>query len=125
MEQGILERLSARWWDEVWGAGDLDVLDDILTDPFTRHTADGTFTAPRAEYKQLLRGTQNTLRGVKTTIDDRQFGHDRIWTRATSRGVNLQTGDPVVISWLLVQRVEGGRFAEHWLLTARGVDWTR
>lgn len=125
MELALLERLAARWWDEVWGAGDLDVLDEILTDPFTRHTSDGTIVAARADYKHVLRGVQRTLHRPDTTIDDRHYSGDRIWTRATSRAVNLDTGDVVTVSWLLLQRVEGERFAEQWLLAARGVDWTR
>lgn len=123
MDESAAGRLADRWWDEVWADGDLDVLDEILTDPFTRHAGSGTITGPRKEYKQLLRSLQRTHHRPSVTIEDRSIDADRIWTRATTRGVNLETGERSVVSWLLVQRIEAGRFAEHWILAARDVDW--
>ena len=65
------------------------------------------------------------LSRVETTIDDRVVDGDRVWTRATSKGINRETGERSIVTWLLVQRIEGGRIAEHWVATFTGVDWTR
>jgi hypothetical protein len=119
-----LSAISDRWWDEVWRNGNLDAVDEILTDPFVRHTSLGTSVSSRSEYKSMLAEFQRTLCRPATVIDDRVVGEDTVWTRATSRGLNRETGDLAVVTWLLVQRVAGGRIAEHWVLTVRGVDWT-
>jgi hypothetical protein len=116
--------LSTRWWQEVWRDGDVDVVDEILTDPFVRHSAAGTTTTSRDEYKRMLSDFQRTLHRPETTIEARDIVGDRIWTRATSRGVNLQTGERSVVSWLLLQRIDHDRIAEHWALTLAGVEWT-
>ena len=116
--------LSTRWWQEVWREGEVDVVDEILTDPFVRHSATGTSVSPRADYKRMLSEFQRTLHRPETSIDARDIVDDRIWTRATSRGVNLQTGERSVVSWLLLQRVDHDRIAEHWAVTVAGVDWT-
>jgi len=39
-------------------------------------------------------------------------------------GVNLETAERRVLSWLHVQRLDGtGRIAESWQLATDGVDW--
>ena len=80
--------LSTRWWQEVWREGEVDVVDEILTDPFVRHSATGTSVSPRAEYKRMLSEFQRTLHRPETSIDARDIVDDRIWTRATSRGAS-------------------------------------
>jgi hypothetical protein len=123
MDESVALRLSTQWWDDIWRDANFDVVDDILTDPFVRHTGTGTAVSSRADYKVMLAEFQRTLCRPQTTIDDRVISGDRIWTRATSRGFNRETGEPTVVTWLIVQRISGDRIAEHWLLTMRDVDW--
>lgn len=123
-DDAALVALSDRWWTDVWRDGDVDALDTLLTDPFTRHTRTGSETLPLAEYKRRLAGMMRTLTKATTSIDDRAVAGDRVWTRATSRGMNRETGEHALVTWLVVQRMAGGRIAEHWLATMPGVDWT-
>jgi hypothetical protein len=113
------------WWERVWGEGDLDALDELLTDPYTRHTAAGSETIGRDAYKAKLANSQRLLYRPDTTIDDEVVVADRIWTRATSTGLNLDTGEVAVITWLTIHRVEGGRLAEAWIAAMVGVKWDR
>lgn len=117
--------VSERWWNDVWRDGDLDVLDAILTDPFTRHTASGSETLPTATYRARIAEFQRALARAVTRIDDRAVDGDRVWTRATSIGINRETGERAVVTWLLVQRIADGRIAEHWVATLPGIDWGR
>ncbi len=116
--------LSDRWWNEIWRDGQLDVVDELFSDPLVRHSATGTVISPRGQFKRLIGDFQRTLYRPVTTIDDRDVAADRIWTRATSRGVNRESGEPTVVTWMLIQRVENGRIAETWALTVTGVDWS-
>ena len=116
--------ISDRWWTEIWRDGNLDAVDDVLADPFVRHSSVGSTVSPRHEYKKMLAEFQRTLCHPETTIDDRVVSADRVWTRATSKGLNRETGENTVVSWMLVQRIADGRIAEHWVLTVRGVDWS-
>jgi hypothetical protein len=124
VDGATLLAISDRWWLEIWRDGNLDAADEILTDPFVRHTGMGTSVSPRAEYKSMLADFQRTLCRPETVIDDRALGEDTVWTRATSRGLNRETGELAVVTWMLVQRMVDGRIAEHWVLTVRGVAWT-
>lgn len=124
VDEGRALALSARWWDELWGNADISVADEILTDPYVRHSSAGTAVSSRRAYTTLLVELQRTLWRPETAIDDRVIVGDQIWTRATSRGINCATGEATSVTWMLVQRVAGYRFAEHWVLALRGVDWT-
>lgn len=118
----VLE-LSRRWWDELWRDGRTAVADEIFADPIVRHTAAGTQIVARSEYKKMLVEFQRTLCRPETTIDDQVVAGDRVWTRATSRGINRETGEPAVVSWMLIQRIVDDRIAEQWALTSWGTDW--
>jgi hypothetical protein len=116
--------LLRRWWDEVWGQGDLDVLDELLTEPIVRHTGAGTEVATRDAYRGRLRQFQRTMHRPHTTLDDITVAGDRVWARATSRGgLNLETGERSVLTWMIEVRVVGDRIGEIWVLAAPGVDW--
>jgi ketosteroid isomerase-like protein len=123
-DEAALLAISTRWWDEIWRDGDLDVIDQIFADPFVRHMGAGTEVESCAAYKGRLSEFQRVLSRAETTIDDRVVDGDKVWTRATSRGLNRETGEAAVVSWLIIQRIEGGRIAEQWVATFPGVDWT-
>jgi predicted SnoaL-like aldol condensation-catalyzing enzyme len=116
--------VSQRWWDDVWRDGNLDAIDEIFTDPFIRHTGTGSERAGLRAYKGRLSEFQRVLSRAETVIEDRAVNGDRVWTRATSRGINRETGELSIVTWLLVQRIENDRIAEHWVATFPGVDWS-
>lgn len=116
--------VSQRWWDEIWRNGNLEVIDELFTEPFVRHTGGGTERQSRAVYECRLSEFQRVLSRAETVIDDRVVDGDKVWTRATSKGINRETGECSIVTWLLIQRIEDGRIAEHWVATFPGVEWT-
>ena len=116
--------VTQRWWDEIWRDGRLDAVDELFTEPLTRHTGSGSETCTRQAYKARLAEAQRILSRAQATIDDRVVDGDTVWTRATTAGINRETGERSVVTWLLVQRVTDGRIAEQWVATFPGVDWT-
>lgn len=116
--------VSQRWWDAIWREGDLAAIDELFTEPFTRHTSTGSEQVTRAAYRGRLSELQRVLSKADTVIDDRVVNGDTVWTRATSRGINRETGERSIVTWLIVQRIEGGRIAEHWVATFPGVTWS-
>jgi predicted SnoaL-like aldol condensation-catalyzing enzyme len=124
VDDAALLLISDRWWNEIWRDGNVAAADELLTDPFVRHSATGTSVAARNDYKEMLSEFQRTLCRPQTTIDARVVAGGLIWTRATSRGLNRATGETTVVTWMIIQRISEGRIAEHWTLTVRGVDWS-
>jgi hypothetical protein len=115
--------LVARWWEGIWGEGDLSVVDEVCADPYLRHTGVGSERLSRAEHKERLRHTRQVMRGAVTTIDDQVVAGDKVWTRATSRGVNLTSVEQAVITWVVIHRIADGKIAETWAATLPGVAW--
>ena len=118
MSGGVdLEQRSDTWWNDVWRDGNLDAVFDLFTDPFRRHASTGSETLTPREYRDRLANNHRLLARAATTIGD------RVWTRATTRGLNLETGERSVLTWLLVQRFEQDRIAEQWTATISGIEW--
>lgn len=107
----------------MWREGNLDAVLGLFTEPFTRHAGTGSETLTPAQYRDRLASIQRVLDGAVTTIDDRVVDGDRVWTRATTRGLNRETGERSVLTWMLIQRFEGDRIAEQWTATIPGIEW--
>lgn len=124
MEQ-VPREVVARYWDGLWQRHDLSVVDEIFGEPYVRHSSAGTKSLTRQQLKRELTDAWQLLHNPSTTIDDQVVAGDRVWTRATTHGVNLDTGEPSVVTWLVVHRLAGGRLVESWSATLPGVDWRR
>ena len=114
-----------RWWDGIWHDGDLSLVDELCAEPYIRHTGMGSERLSHAEYKKKLVQTQRVMRGAVTTIDDEVVAGDKVWSRATSRGVNIDAVEGSVMTWMVVHRIADGKIAETWALTMPGVEWKR
>jgi ketosteroid isomerase-like protein len=112
-----------RYWDGLWNRRDLGVIDELIADPYVRHSSAGTRSLSHAEFKREVSFSWQLLHDPATTVDDQVAAGDRVWTRATTTGVNLDTGETSVVTWLVVHRVAGGRIVESWSATIPGVDW--
>ena len=117
--------IVGRYWDGLWVRRDLSVIDELIGEPYVRHSSTGTRALTRAEFKREIRQAWHLLHDPATTIDDQVAAGDRVWTRATTQGVNLDTGETSVLTWLVVHRVADGRLVESWSATLPGVDWRR
>jgi ketosteroid isomerase-like protein len=115
----------ARYWDGLWRRHDLGVVDELIADPYVRHSSAGTRAVSRADFKRELTDAWRLLHDSTTTVEDQVADGDRVWTRATTQGVNLDTGNMSVVTWLTVHRLENGLIAESWTASLPGVDWRR
>lgn len=125
MNEEELVALARRYWDGLWTRRDLGVIDELFAEPYTRHSSAGTKILRRRDLKREVREAWRLLHDAVTTIDDQAIAGDRVWTRATTEGVNLDTGEPSLLTWLVVHRVADGKFVESWSATLPGLDWRR
>jgi hypothetical protein len=117
--------IVARYWEGLWRRRDLSVVDELIGEPYVRHSSAGTRSLTRAEFKRELKDAWHLLHDPTTTIDDQVGAGDKVWTRATTQGINLDTGEPSVVTWLVVHRLADGRLVESWSATLPDVDWRR
>lgn len=115
----VVEQWQARAWCEY----DLSAIDDLASDPMVRHGPSGTVERSHSELKQDLRQYQRTLCKPMITVHDRVVQGDKVWSRVTMRGHNMETGEPRAVQWLQIHRVAEGRIAELWALYTTDVTW--
>jgi ketosteroid isomerase-like protein len=118
-----LQTFLRQWWEGVWGEGDIALVDELVTPTFVAHSAAGTEHLTRTELKERLAEAQRHLHHTATAIDDIAIEGERVWIRATSRGVDRETGEPALQTWLVVYRFEEGLLAESWMASVPEVDW--
>lgn len=112
-----------RWWDEVWGEERLDLVPELVGEPYVRHGPTGTVTRDHAGLCKDLAQYLRVLSHPTVSFDDMAVAGDKVWSRVTMEGVNRETGDVRTVSWLQVHRLAGGKIVESWMLYANDVDW--
>ncbi len=112
-----------QWQDRAWGECDLSAVDELVADPLLRHGPTGTAQRSHAELKHDLRQYQRALGKPEIIVHDRVLDGDRVWSRLTMRGANMDTGDLRTLQWLQIHRVVEGKIVEIWVLYASDVSW--
>jgi len=112
-----------RLWRTIWLGDPADGLDDILSDPYIRHTRDGTASVTIREYVEHMRQATRNVRGTDLRVDQSVEMADRTFIRVTLMGVNITSGDPVMITVVGEYRLNEGRIAESWSMHQTGLDW--
>ena len=85
------EALVTRLWNQIWIAGEFDDLDQLLADPYVRHTRDGTLSMSPAEYAKHVKAATRTIRGTEVTIVDIASTGDMVFARTPSRRASTST----------------------------------
>lgn len=115
-----------RYWDEMWGGADLSIIDELFTDPYVRHNRNGTSTISRTQLREDFKNYWASFgNAAQVAIDDLIAEGGRVFSRVTIRGLDGESGDARVVTFLQEARVVDGRMAESWSLTAPDVDWSR
>jgi hypothetical protein len=117
-------KVVEQWWG-VWRDGDLDTIDEIVAEPFVRHSARGTVVRTRQQVREDMVQFRETLELSDVRFDACTVAGDQVWCRVTTTGVNVPTEEPSTMSWLQNCRVVDGRIEEMWWLYVLGVDWTK
>lgn len=112
-----------QWETRAWTNADLTAVDDLIAEEIIRHGPSGTVVRSRAQIKDDLRQYQRALHKPTIIVNDRVVDGDKVWSRLTMRGVNLETGDKRTVGWLQIQRVVDGLIVESWTLYASDIDW--
>ena len=115
--------LVRQLWQCIWIDGELEGLDDLIADPYVRHTNDGTSSMSRKAYKDHIADVIKTFKGNEITFDHLASSGDHVFARLTLTGVNIAAGNTVKITWLAHYRIRDARIAESWSLHENDLDW--
>lgn len=113
-----------RLQDEVWGQGNLDAIDELMSPDFTRHgpAIEGGLIQGREAFKHLVSMYRTALPDLKAPMEAQVVEGDTTVTRWTARATNqgpllgtAPTGKPIQVAGVYIHRFEGGRIAEEWV----------
>jgi steroid delta-isomerase-like uncharacterized protein len=110
-----------RMFDEVWGKGNMDAIDEVTTEGFVDHDA-LTGDGDREAAKRSAMTYREAFPDLQVEIVDIFASGDRVCTRWRAQGTfenelmgfqpNHERGDPV--EGITIDRFEDGKIAESW-----------
>ena len=112
--------VASRWYEEVFNAGKIELIDELFAPNFVDH--DPSNPLPGLDgVRQLVSMYRGAFPDLRLTIEDEITEGDRVVTRFTGRGTHKgpligipPTGKRVTITAIDILRFENGRIAEHW-----------
>jgi len=109
-----------RFIDEIFLNGDLDAVDELLTDDFTPHTWGGMSSGKR-DLKRAIERVSAGISDEKMTIEDVLAEGDLVAVRLTSAATHTgdfmgmpPSGKRYEIGEIHIFRLQDGQVAEHW-----------
>ena len=109
-----------RFIDEIFLEGNLDSVDELLTEDFTPHTW-GKVEPGKEAMKAAIERVSKGLSDASMTIQDVIAEGDRVAVRLTSHAVQTgefmglpPSGKPYTIGEIHIFRLVDGKVAEHW-----------
>jgi predicted ester cyclase len=116
------EAVVRRLIEEGFNAGNLEVVDELISPDMVEHQDFGSDHAAGPEgVKAVIASLRRAFPDFRLTIDDVAFRDDLVWLRMTGTGTNdgpymghEPTGRPMRTPVFDVLRVDGARIVEHW-----------
>lgn len=117
------EDLVRTFWGRVWLRGELDLVDELIADPFVRHWPEGTHVLTAAAYRERIADALDRSKPVSANIDALDVCGDHVWVRVSSTRVAVTTGQTMSVTWMQQHRIADAKIAEMWTLYAAGLQW--
>lgn len=115
------KEVARRYVEVAWNDGDVDAMDEVLTEHQVYHDPAGDGEEPLSEFKQFIQGYHQAFPDLHFAVDTYIAEGDLVsfWGRTTGThegplmGIE-PTGNRIDIMGINVVRVEDGKVAERW-----------
>jgi steroid delta-isomerase-like uncharacterized protein len=122
MAEGV--QLMRRFYDEVLGGGNLDLVDELTTDDFVDHEEFPGQPAGKEGVKYFVNAMRDAFPDIKAevglTLESGDLAAAHVTLRGSHKGEFMgvpATETAVEIETIDIIRVEDGKCAEHWGVT--------
>ncbi|HLF25268.1 MAG TPA: ester cyclase [Anaerolineae bacterium] len=112
---------SRRFFEEVWGKGNLAVIDELTASSFVDHNAAPGLPPGVEGLKQFVTLYRTGFPDMQVTVDDLIAEGDKVVIRWTARGVNTgplfgmpATGKSATVTGITIERKVDGMTVEGW-----------
>lgn len=114
--------LVRRFFEEMWGKGNLAIADELLTTDFVFHPAPPGVAPDLEGYKHWVRMTCAGLADRQSTVEDQIAEGDKVVSRWTYRGTHkgelmgvAPTSKQVTVTGICIDRIFGDKIVEEWI----------
>jgi steroid delta-isomerase-like uncharacterized protein len=111
-----------RRWAEVWNQGNLDAVDEFVSDTYVRHDPNTPKVRGPEEEKQLMAMYLSAFPDLHFTIEDMIAEGDKVVGRLTARGTHKgellgipPTDKQITLTMTETFRLGEGKIAEQWV----------
>src|SRR6266508_2144010 len=111
MTQNPAQAAALRVFEAI-NSGDLDCLDEVVTDDFVDHGSPFPLPPGPDGYRQILTFVTQVLR-IRYDVEDVFSTENRVVLRAAAHGPGAEGGS-YSMTTAHIYRTEGARLAEHW-----------
>src|SRR5829696_1753134 len=115
------EALVRRYFEEVWGKGNLAAVDDFMAADYVEHTVPPVSRPGRDTLKQYVAMFHDAFPNMKGILHDIFAQRDRVAYRWSASGTHLRewagvppTGLHMTVRGITIHRIAGGRCVEGW-----------
>ena len=100
---------ARRFIEDVWNAGNLALVDELMTSDASTHDADPGRTTDRNGYKAFIGGFRAAHPNARFVVEDCFGEGDRVATR-----VSIHEGEATGWTGIGITRFQDGRITEQW-----------
>lgn len=119
-----IKAMDRRFYQEVWSAGNLDVLDKLMVANFVHHDEPNSVESLEGQehVKHTITMYRTAFPEVQFMVEDQIAEGDVVVTRWTARGTHKgvfmvipPTGEQAMTTGISITRVDSGKFVEGWI----------
>jgi predicted ester cyclase len=114
--------LARRYQEEVWGKGNLALIDELLAADFVDHSLPAGMDPTFAGAKRAVKGALDAFPEGQWTVEDLIAEGDKVVIRWKMKATHEHEfrgiapgGKPVTITGITILRMPGGKIAERWV----------
>jgi steroid delta-isomerase-like uncharacterized protein len=119
---GDMHHAIARYFQEVWNEGKLDVLDELLAADYVNHSSSMPDAPPGpAGVKPIVAAMRAAFPDLHYTIDQLVVGPDAVAARVTMSGTHRgdffgipPTGKSFTVTQTTIEQFRDGKIVAHW-----------
>jgi predicted ester cyclase len=124
MSDEKVRAVIARYYEEIWNQGRLEVCDELIAPDYVNHSAPLPGLPPGPEgLKQVVAGVRRAFPDMCYTIEDLVLGGEKAALRVTMRGTHCgeflgaaPTGRQVEVQEIQIEHLHDDRIVAHWHL---------
>jgi hypothetical protein len=97
---------------DVWAAGDLSALDEVIAPNYIGHTSAGDRDLDGL--RQAIEGAHKLYSKMSFYIEDQMIDREKVITRLTADVTMRDSGEPARLIGINVSRIVDGKIVEEW-----------